>query len=62
MDIDNINHVGMACRDLAETVPLYEAMGFQLTPYSAFRRLEAWRPGAAARLRQPLRDVRRHLS
>jgi hypothetical protein len=43
MDIDNINHVGMACRDLAETAPRYEAMGFQLTPYSPHS--AAWKPG-----------------
>ena len=34
MDIDNINHVGMAIRDLSDTATRYEAMGFQLTPYS----------------------------
>jgi catechol 2,3-dioxygenase-like lactoylglutathione lyase family enzyme len=34
MDIDNINHVGMVVRDLVATTARYEAMGFQLTPYS----------------------------
>jgi catechol 2,3-dioxygenase-like lactoylglutathione lyase family enzyme len=42
-DIDNINHVGMAVRDLAGTVARYEAMGFQLTPYSEHS--GAWKPG-----------------
>ncbi len=63
MDINNINHVGMAVRDLAETTAPYEAMGFQLTPYSPHSGgLEARRAGPAARLGQPLRDVREHLS
>jgi catechol 2,3-dioxygenase-like lactoylglutathione lyase family enzyme len=43
MDIDNINHIGIAIRDLAETVARYEAMGFQLTPYSPHS--AAWKPG-----------------
>ncbi len=43
MDINNINHVGMAVRDLAETTARYEAMGFQLTPYSPHS--GAWKPG-----------------
>jgi catechol 2,3-dioxygenase-like lactoylglutathione lyase family enzyme len=42
-DIDNINHVGMAVRDLSETVRRFEAMGFQLTPYSPHS--AAWKPG-----------------
>ena len=42
-DIDNINHVGMAVRDLAASVARFEAMGFQLTPYSAHS--GAWKPG-----------------
>lgn len=42
-EIDNINHVGMAVRDLADTVRQYEAMGFQLTPYSPHS--AAWKPG-----------------
>jgi catechol 2,3-dioxygenase-like lactoylglutathione lyase family enzyme len=42
-DIDNINHVGMAVRELAVTVARYEAMGFQLTPYSEHS--GAWKPG-----------------
>ncbi len=44
-DIDNINHVGMAVRDLADTVRRFEAMGFQLTPYSPHS--AAWKPGEA---------------
>jgi catechol 2,3-dioxygenase-like lactoylglutathione lyase family enzyme len=44
-DIDNINHVGMAVRDLAETVRRFEAMGFQLTPFSPHS--AAWKPGEA---------------
>lgn len=43
MDVDNINHVGMAVRDIAHTAPRYEAMGFQLTPYSPHS--AAWKPG-----------------
>lgn len=43
MDINNINHVGMAVRDLAGTTARYEAMGFQLTPYSLHS--GAWKPG-----------------
>ena len=42
-DIDNINHVGMAVRDLARTAAQYEVMGFQLTPYSPHS--AAWKPG-----------------
>lgn len=42
-DIDSINHVGMAVRDLAATVARYEAMGFILTPYSPHS--GAWKPG-----------------
>ena len=49
MDINNINHVGMAVRDLAETTARYERMGFQLTPYSPHS--AAWKPGEAV---QPL--------
>jgi catechol 2,3-dioxygenase-like lactoylglutathione lyase family enzyme len=44
-DIDNINHVGIAVRDLADTVRRFEAMGFQLTPYSPHS--AAWKPGEA---------------
>jgi catechol 2,3-dioxygenase-like lactoylglutathione lyase family enzyme len=44
-DIDNINHVGMAVRDLADTVRRFEGMGFQLTPYSPHS--AAWKPGEA---------------
>ena len=42
-DIDNINHVGMVVRDLKATVARFEAMGFQLTPFSAHS--GAWKPG-----------------
>jgi catechol 2,3-dioxygenase-like lactoylglutathione lyase family enzyme len=42
-DINNINHVGMAVRDLTATAARYEAMGFQLTPYSPHS--AAWKPG-----------------
>ncbi len=43
MDITNVNHVGMVVRDLAEATARYEAMGFQLTPYSPHS--GAWKPG-----------------
>lgn len=49
MDINNINHVGIAVRDLAATAARYEAMGFLLTPYSPHS--AAWKPGAPV---QPL--------
>jgi catechol 2,3-dioxygenase-like lactoylglutathione lyase family enzyme len=42
-DIDNINHVGIAVRDLSDTAGRFEAMGFQLTPYSPHS--AAWKPG-----------------
>lgn len=42
-DIDNLNHVGMAVRDLPDIVRRFEAMGFQLTPYSPHS--AAWKPG-----------------
>jgi hypothetical protein len=42
-DIDNLNHVGMAVRDLGDAVRRFEAMGFQLTPYSPHS--AAWKPG-----------------
>ena len=48
-DIDNVNHVGMAVRDLAATTARFEALGFQLTPYSPHS--GAWKPGDAV---QPL--------
>jgi len=32
MDIDNINHVGMAVRDLMATATRYEAMAFSSRP------------------------------
>jgi catechol 2,3-dioxygenase-like lactoylglutathione lyase family enzyme len=41
--IDNVNHVGIAVRDLAKTTAQYEAMGFMLTPYSPHS--AAWKPG-----------------
>jgi catechol 2,3-dioxygenase-like lactoylglutathione lyase family enzyme len=44
-DIDNVNHVGIAVRDLADTVRRFEAIGFQLTPYSPHS--AAWKPGEA---------------
>lgn len=46
-DIDNINHVGMAVRDLDSTVATFERMGFQLTPYSPHS--AAWKPGEPVR-------------
>lgn len=46
-DIDNINHVGMAVRHLGDTVSRFEAMGFQLTPYSPHS--AAWKPGEAVK-------------
>ena len=46
-DIDNINHVGMAVRDLDDTVRRFEALGFQLTPYSPHS--AAWKPGDAVK-------------
>jgi Glyoxalase-like domain len=42
-EIDNINHVGMAVRDLAATAAQFKAMGFQLTPFSPHS--GAWKPG-----------------
>jgi Glyoxalase-like domain len=42
-EIDNINHVGMAVRDLAATAVQFKAMGFQLTPFSPHS--GAWKPG-----------------
>ncbi len=42
-DIDSINHVGMAVRDLGAAARCYEAMGFMLTPYSPHS--AAWKPG-----------------
>lgn len=44
-DIDNINHVGLAVRDLAATAARYEACGFLLTPFSVHS--GAWKPGEA---------------
>jgi hypothetical protein len=46
-EIDNINHVGMAVRDLAATAARFEAMGFQLTPFSPHS--GAWKPGEPIR-------------
>lgn len=42
-DIDSINHIGMAVRDLSRASRCFEAMGFQLTPWSAHA--GAWKPG-----------------
>ena len=42
-DIDSVNHVGMAVRDLADATRRYEAMGFVLTPFSPHS--GAWKPG-----------------
>ena len=50
VDITNINHVGMAVRDLAAAAARYEAMGFQLTPYSPHS--AAWKPGDAVQPRR----------
>jgi hypothetical protein len=47
LDISNINHVGMAVRNLAATTERYEAMGFQLTPYSPHS--AAWKAGDPVR-------------
>jgi hypothetical protein len=44
-DIDNINHVGLAVRDLVATAARYEALGFLLTPFSVHS--GAWKPGDA---------------
>ena len=41
-DVDNINHVGMVARNLSATVARFEAMGFQLTPFSPHA--GAWKP------------------
>jgi hypothetical protein len=41
-DIDNINHVGLAVRDLAATAMQYESFGFLLTPFSVHS--GAWKP------------------
>jgi catechol 2,3-dioxygenase-like lactoylglutathione lyase family enzyme len=46
-DIDNVNHVGMAVRDLESAVAIFERMGFQLTPYSPHS--GAWKPNEAVR-------------
>ena len=46
-DIDSINHVGMAVRDLAAAARCYEAMGFMLTPYSPHS--AAWKAGEAVK-------------
>jgi catechol 2,3-dioxygenase-like lactoylglutathione lyase family enzyme len=43
--MDGINHVGMAVRSLADATRRFEAMGFQLTPYSPHS--GAWKPGEA---------------
>ena len=46
-DIDSINHVGMAVRDLGAATRGYEAMGFTLTPYSPHS--AAWKPGESVK-------------
>ena len=46
-DIDSINHVGMAVRDLGAAARRFEAMGFTLTPYSPHS--AAWKPGEAVK-------------
>ncbi|MBL8377726.1 MAG: VOC family protein [Burkholderiales bacterium] len=45
--IDSVNHVGIAVRDLAEATRIFEAMGFQLTPYSPHS--GAFKPGEPVR-------------
>jgi catechol 2,3-dioxygenase-like lactoylglutathione lyase family enzyme len=47
IDIDSINHVGMAVRDLDVATRRFEAMGFMLTPYSPHS--AAWKPGEPVR-------------
>lgn len=42
-DITDINHVGVAVRDMARATGILESLGFQLTPLSAHR--GAWKPG-----------------
>ncbi len=44
-DLDNINHVGVAVRDLAKTAARYESFGFLLTPFSLHS--GAWKPNEA---------------
>ena len=46
-DIDNINHVGMAVRDMAATAARYESFGFLLTPFSVHS--GAWKPNEAVK-------------
>ena len=46
-DIDSMNHVGMAVRDVAQAARTFEAMGFGLTPYSPHS--AAWKPGEPVR-------------
>jgi catechol 2,3-dioxygenase-like lactoylglutathione lyase family enzyme len=42
-DIDAVNHVGIAVRDLDAAAAIHAAMGFLVTPYSPHS--AAWRPG-----------------
>jgi hypothetical protein len=42
-DIQSVNHVGMAVRDISKAAVRFEAMGFMLTPYSPHS--GAWNPG-----------------
>ena len=46
-DIDSVNHVGMAVRNLADATARYESMGFVLTPFSPHS--GAWKPGETVR-------------
>lgn len=46
-DIDSINHVGMAVRDLDAAARRFEAMGFGLTPFSPHS--AGWKPGEAVK-------------
>jgi catechol 2,3-dioxygenase-like lactoylglutathione lyase family enzyme len=46
-DLDSINHVGIVVRDMDATASRFEAMGFQLTPYSPHA--GAFTPGETAK-------------
>ncbi len=41
--IDSVNHVRIVVHDMAATVASYEAMGFQITPFS--KHAGAWKQG-----------------
>ncbi|MBT3534777.1 MAG: VOC family protein [Rhodospirillaceae bacterium] len=45
--IDSVNHVGIVVHDMAACVAAYEAMGFQLTPFS--KHSGAQKPGEAVK-------------